>query len=74
MGKARLIIAVVLAGALSGCVPFWMIPKSQPQGNLCSLGPFTPDAGFEQRWTDSEKMRALTENESGADICGWTTE
>lgn len=66
MGKV--IIALLLAAVLTGCV------VAQPTGSLCTVGPFRPDAGAGQRWTDNEKDQLIVLNESGEKICGWNAD
>ena len=58
---ATLIIATMLAGCAT----------TQPTGSLCTVGPFRPDPGAGERWTDGEKDQLIVLNESGEKICGW---
>ena len=63
MGKVT--AALVLAAMLAGCA------TTQPTGSLCTVGPFRPDAGAGERWTDGEKDQLIVLNESGEKLCGW---
>ena len=39
-------------------------------GNECTwVGKFTPDAGFEERWTDGEKRQAIAHNRKVEGFC-----
>lgn len=64
MGK--IITAVLLAAVLAGCA------TTKPTGSLCTVGPFRPDAGAGERWTEAEIDQLIVLNESGEQICGWT--
>lgn len=64
MGKV--IIAAAMALLLAGCA------TTAPTGSLCTVGPFRPDKGAGERWTDNEKDQLIVLNESGARLCGWT--
>ena len=60
------VISVALAALmLTGCST---VPRT---GSLCTVGPFRPDTGASQRWTDGEKDQLIVLNESGEKICGW---
>lgn len=63
MGKV--VLAVVLALALAGCA------TTQQTGSLCTVGPFRPDSGASERFTDDEIDQVIIWNESGEEICGW---
>lgn len=58
---ASLLVAIVLTGCAT----------TKPTGSLCTVGPFRPDAGAGERWTDNEKDQLVVLNESGEAICGW---
>lgn len=45
--------------------------STQLTGSLCTVGPFRPDAGAGERWTDGEKDQLIVLNESGEKLCGW---
>lgn len=60
-------LAVLCALLLTGCT--WFAPPKT--GSLCTVGPFRPDAGADQRWTVGEKDQLIILNESGERICGW---
>jgi hypothetical protein len=60
----RLIALAVLAALLAGCA-------STRTGSLCTVGPFRPDAGASERWTDNEKDQLIVLNDSGERVCGW---
>jgi hypothetical protein len=61
----KLFLALSLAAMLAGCT------TTQPTGSLCTVGPFRPDAGAGERWTDGEKDQLIVLNESGEKLCGW---
>lgn len=63
MDPKRLIAVPALCLALATC--------ATTGGTLCSVGPFLPDPGVNERWTRSEKEQLVTLNNSGAEICGW---
>lgn len=58
----KALTVLLLAAALAAC---------SSTGSLCPVGPFVPDDGAVDRWTDNEKDQLLVLNRSGADICGW---
>lgn len=60
----RLILAIAIAAVLAGC-------STTRTGSLCTLGPFRPDAGASERWTDNEKDQLIVLNESGEKLCNW---
>jgi hypothetical protein len=55
----KVIVFALLAVVLAGC------------STTRTVGPFRPDAGASERWTDSEKDQLIVLNESGERICGW---
>lgn len=57
--------ALLLALVLAGCA------TTKPTGSLCTVGPFRPDAGASERWTDDEMDQLIILNESGEALCGW---
>ena len=59
--KIALLAGIILA--LSGC--------STTYGTLCPLGPFIPDPGAQERWTQNEKRELIARNETGVEVCGW---
>lgn len=61
----KVIAAIALAAALAGCA------TTQPTGSLCTIGPFRPDTGASERWTDDEMDQLIVLNESGEKLCGW---
>lgn len=61
----KLFLALSLAAMLAGC------STTQPTGSLCTVGPFRPDPGAGERWTDGEKDQLIVLNESGEKLCGW---
>lgn len=63
MGKAKIILFVLLLVGLSGCQTI--------TSSLCGLGPFTPDPGAVTRWTSSEKDQLVDLNNAGEAVCGW---
>lgn len=63
MGK--MMTALLLAALLTGCA------TTKPTGSLCTVGPFRPDAGAGDRWTEGEIDQLIVLNESGEQICGW---
>lgn len=63
MGKVALAVLATLV--LAGC-------SSHLGGSLCPVGPFRPDKGAVDRWTENEKDQLNVLNESGEQICGWT--
>lgn len=69
MGKA-LILAVLSVVSLTGCTTF-RAPPPNPVGLPCSVGPFVPDSGIGDRWTDGELDQLIVLNESGEKLCGW---
>ena len=60
-----LILLATGAAMLAGCT------TTQPTGSLCTVGPFRPDDGAGERWTDGEKDQLIVLNESGEKLCGW---
>lgn len=64
MDKALMIVALALC--LGAC-------QTTRTGPLCTVGPFLPDAGAGERWTQGEKDQLIVLNESGEQICGWKT-
>lgn len=61
----KVVSALVLALLLAGCA------TTKPTGSLCTIGPFRPDTGASERWTDAEMDQLIVLNESGEAICGW---
>lgn len=61
---ATLLILLCWTPALIAC-------STTRTGSLCTVGPFRPDAGASERWTDNEKDQLIVLNESGERICGW---
>jgi hypothetical protein len=61
----KVILTLALTAMLAGCA------TTQPTGSLCTVGPFRPDPGAGERWTDGEKDQLIVLNESGEKICGW---
>lgn len=61
----KVAVALLLALVLAGCT------TTKPTGSLCTVGPFRPDAGASDRWTDDEMDQLIVLNESGEKICGW---
>lgn len=61
----KIAIAIALVLALAGCA------TTRPTGSLCTVGPFRPDAGVTERWTDDEMDQLIVLNESGERLCGW---
>lgn len=53
--------------ALAGCATMPM-----QTGSLCPVGPLIFDPGASSRWTRAEKEYAVTLNEAGEKICGWS--
>jgi hypothetical protein len=60
----RLILAIAAIVVLAGC-------STTRTGSLCTVGPFRPDNGASERWTDNEKDQLIVLNESGEKLCGW---
>lgn len=60
----RLILVIAAVAVLAGC-------STTRTGSLCTVGPFRPDAGASERWTDNEKDQLIVLNESGEKLCGW---
>lgn len=61
----KLFAPLLLAALVAGCA------TTAPTGSLCTVGPFRPDAGAGERWTDGEKDQLIVLNESGEKLCGW---
>lgn len=63
MGKVAAIALMALL--VVGCA------TTKQTGSLCTVGPFRPDQGVTERWTDSEMDQLIVLNESGERLCGW---
>jgi len=61
----KIIAALLCAGIITGCA------TTATTGSLCTVGPFRPEAGAGERWTDGEKDQLIALNESGEKLCDW---
>lgn len=58
-------LMIIVSVVLTGCT------TTKPTGSLCTVGPFRPDTGASERWTEGEMDQLIVLNESGEKLCGW---
>ena len=58
-------LMIIVSVVLTGCA------TTKPTGSLCTVGPFRPDTGAAERWTEGEMDQLIVLNESGEKLCGW---